>query len=191
MTIDEEAIKIAVNAYWERHPDPHGQYSQIECMSRAVEAYEQAKMPAIAESNPVFGLPNSPDIGEYLDALCNDDKKPVDGDAFDYARVRDWARSEPRKPANLAFTASTNRNVAYLIEDLDALRKAKNMGESPLDTGAESRGDEGVATPSPATAPPGAKHCLHYNMTLNYRCNDCGHALSEEEREDYPYGNDE
>jgi len=39
-------------------------------------------------------------------------------DKFDYHRVREWALSKPRKPANLAFTAGTNRNAAYLIEEL-------------------------------------------------------------------------
>ncbi len=36
---------------------------------------------------------------------------------FDYVRVRDWALNDP-KPANIAFTAGPERNVAYLIEDL-------------------------------------------------------------------------
>lgn len=40
-------------------------------------------------------------------------------DEFDYSRVKEWALSKPRKSANTSFTASTNRNVAYLIEDLE------------------------------------------------------------------------
>jgi hypothetical protein len=48
MTIDEDAIELAISAYWEKHPDPHGQYSQRECMIRAIEAYEQAKKPDTA-----------------------------------------------------------------------------------------------------------------------------------------------
>lgn len=40
------------------------------------------------------------------------------GDDFDYFRVREWALSKPRKRANTAFTSSTNRNVAYLIEEI-------------------------------------------------------------------------
>jgi len=45
-------------------------------------------------------------------------------DPFDYMRVREWAKSETRKPANLAFTAGTNRNVAYLIEEMYAVNGA-------------------------------------------------------------------
>ena len=38
-------------------------------------------------------------------------------DEFDYMRVREWALNDTRR-ANLAFTEGTNRNVAYLIEEL-------------------------------------------------------------------------
>lgn len=44
-------------------------------------------------------------------------EQPV-SDTFDYQRVKEWALSSPRKPANQSFTDSTNRQVAYLIEDL-------------------------------------------------------------------------
>lgn len=47
--------------------------------------------------------------------------QPADG--FDYQRVKKWALSKPRKAANTAFTASTNRDVAYLIEDLENEKK--------------------------------------------------------------------
>ena len=37
---------------------------------------------------------------------------------FDFFRVREWALDNNRKPAWAAFTAGTNRNVAYLLEEL-------------------------------------------------------------------------
>ena len=41
-------------------------------------------------------------------------------ETFDYARVREWALSRPRKQAVLSFTSGVERDVAYLIEDLDS-----------------------------------------------------------------------
>lgn len=29
------------------------------------------------------------------------------------------------------------------------------------------------------------KPCQHYNMTVNGKCNDCGHVLTDEERQFY------
>lgn len=48
MNIDEKAIEAAIYSYWQKHPDPHGQYSRQECMQRAIEAYEATK----SESEP-------------------------------------------------------------------------------------------------------------------------------------------
>lgn len=48
-----------------------------------------------------------------------------------YSRVVAWARSKPRKPANLAFTAGAERQAAYWIEWAEAeyLNKEKTMAE--------------------------------------------------------------
>lgn len=47
-------------------------------------------------------------------------RKRTISETFDYTRVKEWAQSSPRKPANLSFTSGIERNVAYLIEDLDS-----------------------------------------------------------------------
>lgn len=37
-SISEEAIDAALDAYWQKHPDPHGQYSKRQCMINAITA---------------------------------------------------------------------------------------------------------------------------------------------------------
>jgi hypothetical protein len=39
--------------------------------------------------------------------------------SFDYQRVKEWALDPNRKGAVLSFTSGIERDVAYLIEDLD------------------------------------------------------------------------
>jgi len=56
-------------------------------------------------------------------------------DAFDYHRVREWALSKPRKPAATAFTASTNRDVAYLIEESQHAQSVDTSPERGQETG--------------------------------------------------------
>lgn len=48
------------------------------------------------------------------------------GDVADAARVLDWARSTPRKPANAAFTAGAERQAAYWIEWAEAAERERN-----------------------------------------------------------------
>lgn len=62
----------------------------------------------------------------------SDEQAIQSADAFDYERVRAWALSTPRKAANQAFTASTNRNVAYLIEDIEG--KMRDGGWQDIST---------------------------------------------------------
>ncbi len=66
------------------------------------------------------GIPRWKDYEQHAQAALSTIRQQSDlgGDDFDYMRVREWALSNPRKAANTAFTASTNRNVAYLIEEL-------------------------------------------------------------------------
>ncbi len=61
-------------------------------------------------------------------------KQPTD--TFDYHRVREWALQPDRKRANLAFTDSVNRQVAYLIEDVEGITARNNApAYSPLESG--------------------------------------------------------
>lgn len=60
---------------------------------------------------------------DFLDEEIKRLKQPSsrgqeNGQDFDYVRVREWAKSSPRKPANQSFTEGIERNVAYLIEEL-------------------------------------------------------------------------
>lgn len=56
----------------------------------------------------------------------------MEADTFDYFRVREWALSKPRKPAATAFTASTNRDVASLIEEVEAQACPSGVGVDDL-----------------------------------------------------------
>ena len=46
-------------------------------------------------------------------------------DVADAARVLDWARSNPRKPASTAFTAGAERQAAYWIEWAEAAERER------------------------------------------------------------------
>jgi hypothetical protein len=42
----------------------------------------------------------------------------VSSESFNYQQVKEWALNPNRKPAVLSFTSGVERDVAYLIEDL-------------------------------------------------------------------------
>lgn len=103
---------------------------QVEAVARAIREECRAAVYALQGQSLHYE-----EVTRRIDALSKKAAKAALAavrcpDAFDHHRVREWAMSNPRKPANTSFTASTNRNVAYLIEELNSPHATAAAGQA-------------------------------------------------------------